>query len=229
MRAALLVVLISGVAVFAALEFMPRGDGSSDATVSVATSPSRKSGQEFKGERTDAAQLARLNEEVERLKKKVDRLAHALQLAQASNRLRRADAVDSYARTKDDVAAEENDDDGDYRASVRRAELDRRFSTETTDSAWAERMAAGFQSALAKFAEYGLKGTELVYHECRTTLCSAEFVHGQGEDHRFLAVALAMPGVERMTVLPAETREGGSAVSKVYFFREGFAGIDAAE
>lgn len=230
MRSAILFIVISGVAVFAGLELVPRADRSSGANAPAAKSVPRKTGHEFKSERTDtAAQIDRLNKEVEHLKDKVDRLAQALQLAQASGQLHHGDSVDPPPITKDDVEAEEDLNARHYQSSNRQAELELRFAAETTDMAWVNRMETEFRSTLNRLSEFGLEDTQMVYHECRATLCNAEFVHGKGEDPQFLAVALAMPGIERITVAAEQLQDGGLPISKVYFFREGFADTDVAE
>jgi hypothetical protein len=85
-----------------------------------------------------------------------------------------------------------------------------------------------FQSFLDRLPDFGLKDTQMIYQECRSTLCNAEFVHGKDENPQLLATALTMPDIEGMTVVSTES-DDGMFISRVIFYHEGFSSDDRGE
>ncbi len=226
MRSTIIFIIILGVAVFTGIGFLFYGERISD-TNKQATKPILNKIVYDKSERVGAdAQIAQLNKEVEDLKNKVENLAQAFQLAQGSNQLQHNSSVDPM--TDQQVEDEEYFSAEQDRSDQHQVELEKRFATETTDLAWVDSMETQFQSSLNRLPDFGLKNTKMVYHECRATLCSAEFAHGREENPQFLSTALTMSGIEKITVVSALS-DDGSPISKAYFFREGFTSNDVAE
>lgn len=153
------------------------------------------------------------------MKQRVERLEHALlQLAKYN-----ASTAVTPALTRDEVEAEEEELlDRDDLWHRHQNELEQRFATEFEDPTWVEEMETRLYASLPRLSTLGLKETQIVFHECRDSLCKAEFIHGQHEDPRFLSLALAIPGIEQITVVPEEPLANGEKVSTVYFYREGF-------
>ncbi len=227
MRSAIIFILILGVSVYTGTHYLLHSDHPSDTITQVAkSSPKQQSVYENIERMGVDAEIAKLNKEVEQLKNKVDKLAQAFQLVQVSHQTPHNDSVGLMA--DQNIEAEESLTVEQEKTDHQQAELEQRFASEATDLAWVNRMEPEFQSSLNRLSDFGLKDTKMIYHECRATLCNAEFTHGKEGDPLLLSTALTMPEVERITVVSALS-DDGTPISKVYFFREGFVSNDVTD
>jgi hypothetical protein len=178
-----------------------------------------------------------ISEELARLAERIGELEHGLRrVERVQQDLRRIEwelnalqhrqvppTEASPTLTRDGVMDEEADLLADQQNAWHHIELlEQRFLGEVPDRAWGAEMVALLDASLRQLPAMGMQDTEMVYHECRGTLCTAEFIHADGEDPRFLSTALVMPGIEQITVIPGEPLDNGEKVSTVYFYREGF-------
>lgn len=225
----MLFVLISSIAVFVGVEFM-RGEGHSPhADAAVGTPELVTTSHEITTYGSDTVgDISRLDHELEGLRDKVDRLSRELKLVQSLGHLNRRDEGDSSPKTREEVENEEAFTSSQFEFQDQQTEVESRFSSETIDSEWAPRMESQLASVPKRFSDFGMADTQMVFHECRATLCNAEFIHGENEDQRIFPLVLAIPGIERVQVERGEPPDGGPAVSRVYFFREGVASLDAS-
>lgn len=217
MRSGTIFIIILSVAAFAGCELLLNENDSTIKDMHATNSLPNHFDTKEKRDDTDT-QISQLNKEVEHLRNKVDKLAETFEILQASNHLMDDNSVD--------LMEEQNIEDGEDFVkhdviNTLQEELEERFTAETIDSQWGNHMESRFQSSLNQLPNFGLKDTQMIYQECKATLCNAEFVHGKGEDLKFLAAALTMPEIEKIDVL-STTTEDGSLISKVFFYREGF-------
>jgi hypothetical protein len=229
MRLQIILIVATGAAVFAALGLVPSDHRATEAeSVAAAEPPPEIAAKEVKEDQIhNDDRIDQLSEEVHQLKEQVDRLSRALRTAQAQLKPLDLEDASDPVQSRREVDFEESFPAAGEEPTYLQAELEQRFAAEMRDTAWGDQIDLEFQTALERLSEFGLKDTKMVYQECRATLCNAEFIHGEGEDPRLLAAALAIPGIERITVVPDQTRDGESAVSKLYFFREGFGAADS--
>lgn len=225
MRSVIIFIIILSVAGFRVAAYVLHSDRSSD-KMTQATKLSDKLIIHDKKEQVASnadAQLAQLNKKVEHIENKVDNLARVLQLAQISTQLPTDNSVDPMRNHS--IEADKYFTAEQGTSNEHHAELEKRFAAEFTDLAWVNRMDIEFQTSLNRLSDFGLKNTQMIRHECRATLCNAEFEHGKEENPQLLALALNMPEVERINIVPAIS-DDGSPISKVYLFREGFASAE---
>ena len=226
MRSAIISIIILDVVVFAVIEFLLYSNPSFDIRTQATKVLQNQISYERKEKSSANVQIARLNKEVEHLKNKVDKLAQAIQFAQASNQFLQED--NNGLEEDDIVVVDEDETSGQDVLNKFQTVLDQRFALEASDLAWSNQMELQFQSSLDRLPDFGLKDTQMIYQECRETLCNAEFVHGKDENPQLLATALTMPDIEGMTVVSEESADG-ILISKVVFYREGFSSDDSAE
>jgi FtsZ-binding cell division protein ZapB len=226
MRSAIISIIILDVVVFAVIEFLLHSNPSFDIRTQETKALQKQISYERNEKSSADVQIARLNKEVEHLKNKVDKLAQAIQFAQASNQFLQED--NNGLEEDDIVVVDEDETSGQGLLDKFQTVLDQRFAIETPDLEWSDQMELQFQSSLDRLPDFGLKDTQMIYQECRATLCNAEFVHGKDENPQLLATALTMPDIEGMTVVSEESADG-MLISKVIFYREGFSSDDSAE
>lgn len=157
--------------------------------------------------------ILRLNQEIALLQSKVDQLEQAIRQTQT--------ALHSLQPRSETVSVNNADDRFKpfERADMRQRALQQQMQQEEIDETWERQIQKQLETSISKLAAFGLGDTHLIYAECRTTLCFAEFKLDPQDNPRFLTTALSMPTINRMTVFPA-TADDGTALSRVYLYRE---------
>jgi hypothetical protein len=226
MRAMLILILILGVTFFTGTKFPFQSNRASNSTSQVTKPPIRQSVYKNSKRVGIDAEIAKLNKEVVQLKNKVDKLAQAFQLVQISQQPPVDDSADLI--THQNIETEEYLTAEQEKTDQQQTELEQHFASEATDLAWVNRMEPEFQSSLNRLSDFGLKDTKMIYHECRATLCNAEFTHSKEGNPLLFSAALTMPEIERISVVSVLS-DDGTPISKVYFFREGFVSNDVTD